>query len=59
MGPRSDVLDGGAHWRHLANTVDQSVQWRHYGLSLTLQQQLVNVRYDTIRDAILTLAKPT
>jgi len=53
------VLDGGAHWRHLANTVDQCVQWRHYGLSLTLQQQLVNVRYDTIRDAILTLAKPT
>ena len=25
MGPRNCVLDGGAHWRHLANTMELSV----------------------------------
>jgi len=25
VGPRKHVLDGGAHWRHLANTTEPSV----------------------------------
>ena len=28
VGPRKDVLDGGLHWRHLANTVDRYVLQR-------------------------------
>ena len=38
--PRNHVLDGGAHWRHLANTMDRSVRQR-CGLSLPLPYQLV------------------
>jgi len=25
VGPRKHVLDGGAHWRHLANTIEPSM----------------------------------
>jgi len=25
MGPRKHILDGAAHWRHLANTIEPSM----------------------------------
>ena len=39
MGPRICVLDGGSHWRRLANTIGRCV--RRCGLLLIVVQQLV------------------
>ena len=35
-GPENHVLNGGAHWRHLANTINRCVQWRPCDLLLSL-----------------------
>ena len=53
VGPRNHILDGGAHWHHLANTIEPSMHGNDAALcQITLTtcyyrcccSQLVNVR---------------